>query len=208
MFIFVDEAGDTGLKFAQGSSRFFTVALVMFTDETVMQACDGSIGELRLTLGKHERFEFHFHDNKPDVRRAFIKTVCQFDFSYIVCSIDKHASAVRGAEFDTKDALYAFAVKIAFGHARPYTRGAYVVIDQSGSHEFQAALSKHVKTFMNTNEDQVIRKFRAERSSQNNLIQLADYVASICHRKISEKPDADAYYGRILSKEKRSSRWP
>jgi len=33
MLVFVDEAGDTGFKFADNSSRYFVVTLVIFEDE-------------------------------------------------------------------------------------------------------------------------------------------------------------------------------
>ena len=40
MLVFIDESGDSGLKIEQGSSRYFTVSLVMFEDNDDALACD------------------------------------------------------------------------------------------------------------------------------------------------------------------------
>lgn len=40
MLVFIDESGDSGLKIEQGSSRYFTVALVVFEDLEESLACE------------------------------------------------------------------------------------------------------------------------------------------------------------------------
>lgn len=50
MLIFIDESGDPGLKIKQGSSKFFTVGLVVFEDHNEAIACDNRIGLLRKEL--------------------------------------------------------------------------------------------------------------------------------------------------------------
>ena len=51
MLVFIDESGDSGLKFEHGSSRFFTIALVVFGNNNEAIACDQRIGLLRKELG-------------------------------------------------------------------------------------------------------------------------------------------------------------
>lgn len=60
MLIFIDESGDSGLKIDQGSSRFFTVSLVVFEDHDEALACDQRIGLLKRELRWKEGSEFHF----------------------------------------------------------------------------------------------------------------------------------------------------
>ena len=40
MLVLIDESGDSGLKTEQGSSRFFTIGLVVFEDHDEAQAVD------------------------------------------------------------------------------------------------------------------------------------------------------------------------
>lgn len=68
MKIFIDESGDSGLKFAQGSSKFFTIAMVVFNDHDEAIACESRIELLKKELGHAGNFEFHFIDNSFRVR--------------------------------------------------------------------------------------------------------------------------------------------
>ena len=51
LLVFIDESGDPGLKTDQGSSRFFTIGLVVFEDHDEAQACDDRIMLLKRELG-------------------------------------------------------------------------------------------------------------------------------------------------------------
>jgi hypothetical protein len=62
MVVFVDEAGDTGLKRGQGSTQFFIITVVLFDQDDEAAASDQRITQLR-----HERrlapdFELHFNE--------------------------------------------------------------------------------------------------------------------------------------------------
>ncbi|MBI4458230.1 DUF3800 domain-containing protein [Candidatus Uhrbacteria bacterium] len=208
MYAFLDEAGDTGLKVKKGSSRFFTISLVIFTDGAEMQACDQRISALRKELGKHQNFEFHFHDNNPKVREAFLSAVSPFGFMYYAFVLNKDPDKLWGDVFKDRESFYKTVCKFIFENARQHLRDAYVIIDKSGSRDFQAALAKYVKGMLNTDSEKIIRKFRAERSSQNNLIQLADYIASIYHRKALNKKDAEHYRRSLALKEIQFRKWP
>ena len=63
MLVFIDESGDPGLKTDQGSSRFFTIGLVVFEDHDEAQACDDRITLLKRELGWSADSEFHFKTN-------------------------------------------------------------------------------------------------------------------------------------------------
>jgi len=208
MFVFLDEAGDTGMRLDQGSSQFFTIALVIFANADVMQSCDRHITILRGDLRLPEDFEFHFHDNSHAVRAAFLNVVSLFEFTYFTFVVRKASLGTPGRTYGTKDSFYMEVAKSVFEEASASLQDAYVVIDRSGSRDFQDALSKRIKALMNVDGGRVVRKFRSERSSQNNLLQLADYVASICHRKASGKRDGEAYHRTIISKEQRFTIWP
>jgi len=60
MLVFVDESGDVGIKVASGSSRYFTVTLLVFEDHEEALAADDRIDLLKCELGLPDDFEFHF----------------------------------------------------------------------------------------------------------------------------------------------------
>ena len=47
MLVFIDESGDSGMKIKEGSSRFFTIGLVVFEDYDDATACDQRIQLLK-----------------------------------------------------------------------------------------------------------------------------------------------------------------
>jgi hypothetical protein len=72
MFVFVDESGDVGIKVASGSSRYFTVTLLIFEDREEALAADDRIGLLKCELELPDDFEFHFTKLKASFRKAFL----------------------------------------------------------------------------------------------------------------------------------------
>jgi len=66
MLVFVDEAGDPGLKLEQGSSPYFVVALVIFADNDEAEAADARITLLRREMRLDPRFEFRFNKCRRD----------------------------------------------------------------------------------------------------------------------------------------------
>lgn len=58
--IFMDEAGDTGFKFATGSSRYFVVVMVIFDDPDQAEQLDAAINGLREQLRMAKEREFRF----------------------------------------------------------------------------------------------------------------------------------------------------
>jgi hypothetical protein len=174
MLCFVDESGDTGLKVGQGSSRYFTVALVLFSDEDEAVACDQRIGLLRRELGLPSEFEFHFVETPRRIKEAFFNAVVPYNFFYQAITINK--AALYGEGFKYKDSFYKFTCGLVFENAKSYLDRATVVFDGSGSRQFKQALERYLKRKMNEEELPRIHKVKIQDSSKNNLVQLADMV--------------------------------
>ena len=83
MLVFVDESGDTGLRLDQGSSKQFTVTLIVFPDSGEAEAASHRIDELRAALGlpnEGKGGEFHFNGNEQ--REASCKPSASSTFSF------------------------------------------------------------------------------------------------------------------------------
>ena len=209
MLGFFDEAGDPGLKVGGGSSRFFVVALVTFAAEEEALRCDRRIdglrGELRLSAG----YEFHFARNPWKIREAFLGAVEPFDFRYHLFVLDK-AAAIREGRRQSPEALYQETAGLLFENAKPYLREASLLIDEGGNRELRGALLRRLRRDADFSDgERIVRGIKQQDSRRNNLLQLADYVASCNNQAISGKGKSGELQGRYLGrKEVTRGVWP
>lgn len=208
MLVFIDEAGDTGRKITRGSSRFFLISLVLFEDHEEAFACDQRIDLLRRELKLSEKFEFHFSHNSEKVRIEFLKAIQPYQFVYFSIVIDKNPQKLWGPGFSTKESFYKYACQMVFTNAAPYLNKAIIILDKSGSPDFRNRLAKYLRTKLNNSGKIIIRKIKQQKSSSNNLLQLADYISGVINRKVQNKEDWQDYYKFISPKEIWVQIWP
>lgn len=196
MLVFIDESGDSGLKIEKGSSRYFTVGLVVFEDNDEAISCDQRIRLLKKELGLLENYEFHFKRNSDKVRRAFLAAVSPYSFFYYGIVINKNPEELWGEGFRNKESFYKYACGLVFENAKEKLEQATVVIDESGNLDFKRQLAKYLR--LKTNKG-TIRKVKMQRSESNNLLQLADYVASVINRSVQNKRKWSDEYRKIIA---------
>jgi hypothetical protein len=89
--LFIDDAGDVGFKFGQGSTDYFAIAVVFFDDDLDAEEASLRIKRMRRSLGWHDLHEFKFRKTSSDIKIQFFETVCSLDFRVVVALIDKRA---------------------------------------------------------------------------------------------------------------------
>jgi hypothetical protein len=210
MLVFIDESGDPGRKIEHGSSALFVVALVVFNDNAEAEACDQRIHLLRRELGWSEESEFHFSRNSDRQRCVFLEAVARYEFFYYGFVLNKDPLKLWGKGFEHKESLYKFTCNLVFENARDKLQNATVVIDESGNREFKAQLERYLKRRMTLEDGTcLIRKVKMQRSSSNNLLQLADYVAGVVHRFASGRMKRGTDYRRYIAHREISVQvWP
>ncbi|MFB3896037.1 MAG: DUF3800 domain-containing protein [bacterium] len=209
MLAFIDESGDPGFKLDQGSSRFFTVALVVFEDHADAISCDQRIGLLRRELGWNDQSEFHFKHNSDLDRRAFLQAVAPYNFFYYGIVINKDPEKLWGEGFKYKQSFYKYTCSLVFENAKDKLDQSIVVIDGSGSLDFKQQLAKYLKSRINENQRRIIKEIKIQRSRSNNLLQLADYVAGVINRSVQKnKRFAQEYRKLIAHREIFVQIWP
>jgi len=212
MLVFIDESGDPGLKLDQGSSRYFTVSLVVFEENDEALACDQKIELLKRELGWKPKSEFHFKNNSDRVRKAFLQAVAPYNFFYYGIVLNKDPKKLWGEGFRDKQSFYKYACGLVFENAKPKLSEAIVVIDASGSLDFKNQLTKYLRRKLNelgSSQSKVIRNVKMQRSESNNLLQLADYVAGVINRSINNrKKHSDDYRKLIAHREIKVQIWP
>jgi hypothetical protein len=207
MFIFIDESGDPGLKVSQGASAYFAVSLVVFEDADEAVACDQRIELLRREIGWKSNNEFHFHRNSDKIRDAFLKAVQPYSFFYYGIVINK--AKLNGEGFKNKESFYKYACRLVFENAKEKLHDATVILDQSGSEDFRNQLRTYLKKHMNNQKNTLIHKVKMQDSARNNLLQLADYVASVINRSVQQQKNrADGFRKIIAHREIFVQVWP
>jgi hypothetical protein len=208
MLAFVDESGDAGLKFGQGSSDCFTVAVVIFEDREQALACNGAINRLRTELGFDSRQEFKFNKCSRPVRERFLSVVAAFRFRYHAVVLNKVKLADPVAR--QRESLYYYPIRLVFENAKTQLDGATVFFDTTGSREFVKQLGTYLKKRMTDADGRCrIKKVKAERSHSNNLIQLADMVCGAVSRSFKpDKADHRVYREIVKGREELVQFWP
>jgi len=209
MLVFIDESGDPGLKIEKGSSRFFTVSLVIFEDKEEALACDQRITLLKRELGWEENSEFHFKRNSDKIRRAFLQAVAPYNFFYYGIVINKEPEKLWGEGFRNKSSFYKYACSLVFQNAKDKLENSTVVIDKSGNLDFRRQLAKYLRRKLNEEGKKLIKKVKMQRSRGNNLLQLADYIAGVINRSVQgRKKFAEEYRKIIAHREIYVQTWP
>jgi|SRR5579871_3919970 len=188
MLVLIDESGDCGFKFKQGSSSFFTCVAVVFSDVLSIDACDRGIDDIRRRLKEPSNFEFHFSHCPNSIRSTFLAGVAPERFNYYGFVIDKRK--LRADNFNDPQKFYEFAVGIVCENAKKLFNNSKVTIDKNGDRRFRARLEKSLKSQMVDADGKcLLKKVGMEESHSNNLIQLADMICGAVARSYTASDD-------------------
>ena len=89
LLVCIDESGCTGFKLDSGSSAYFVIAMVIFTDFKEAEKCSQAIQDLKDCL--KIKAEFKFNKSHANVKESFFLTVKKFDFIIRAIVVDKNA---------------------------------------------------------------------------------------------------------------------
>ena len=198
MLVFLDEAGDTGFKFDTGSSKYFTIALIIFNDHEEAEKCDQRIELLKWELGKNPWFEFHYAKSSNDIKSAFFNAVSPYGFFYYGIVINKQE--LYSENLRIKDSFYKYVSSLVFENAKDKIDKAHVIVDKSGSGNFEKQFATYLRRKFNEQGEKKIKKVKMQDSRKNNLLQLADFVASAINRRYT-RVDKSHYMEPIVHRE-------
>ena len=181
MLVLIDESGDAGFKLGRGSSRVFSVAMVIFRDTAAAEHTSAAIKALQARRRIYP--EFKFSKASHAVRDAFFETVKGHDFTVRAIVVEKDKIASPHLKAYTKR-FYGFFVRMMMTHDGGALAGARVKIDGSGSRKFKIELAAYLRR---QTRDEALGRITFNRSHTDHLIQLADMVSGAIHR--SYHPD-------------------
>ena len=184
MLIFIDESGDAGFRLAEGSSRVFVAAMVVFHDRDSARQTDELIGGLQRRLGV--RGEFKFNQSRDEVRDGFFRAVAAAEFQVRAIVVDKTKIYSPHLKSEKQD-FYRFFVSQMLKHDSGIIKDARVVIDGSGDRAFRKVLSAQFRRQLGNR----LKDLRFADSSTDRLVQLADMcVGAIARSYRDDRRDA------------------
>lgn len=193
MLVFIDEAGDPWFKFDitqnQHSSKFFTIWMVVFDDHEEANACDQRIELLKREIWKNSGYEFHYTKDSDRVRELFFREVSLYNFFYYGIVVDKQL--LQDDLFRTKDAFFKYTTWLVFENAKDKLDNAIIICDSHGWADFEQSFKKYLKLRFNEGNIKRIKNIKMQQSHKNNLLQLADYIASGVHHSLTKNKEVD-----------------
>ena len=206
MLCFVDESGDAGRKFGQGSSQYFTVTVVLFRDNEEARACNTRIELLKHELGLAKQFEFHYAGASNRRKSSFFEAVMPYDFLYSAITVNK--SQLYGTGFSFKEPFYRYVCRLVFETLAPHLRDAIVILDGQGSREFRRELQVYLKRNIQHDDRNCIKTVDFQHSHKNNLLQLADMICGAVAESLKEHRQSKKHRDTVRARELSWNIWP
>lgn len=175
MFVYLDESGDTGFKFDKGSSRYFIVTILLTPDPLPL---DGSIDELRESLGFPARYEFKFYRSRENTRLQFLRLLTRHDVLIRTLVVDK--LRFSRPEMQERNAFYGFLVRSLLENDANRIRDATLILDQRDKgKKSKQTLATYLRRSLNSGTIgvQKIRDIRYHESHRDNLLQAVDMAS-------------------------------
>ncbi|HEC36206.1 MAG TPA: DUF3800 domain-containing protein [Anaerolineae bacterium] len=183
-FAFGDEAGDTGLKFNQGSSTHFVPTLVLTNDPDRLYTY---VRDFRDSLGLHKSGELSFHRTPDRNRLAFLRGLTSLDLAVHALIVDKRMllPELRGLD---KLAFYTtFFTALLLRLIPDELEQATVTLDEFGSRNATIiALRQHLKRAYGGYVRPFVKRLTARRSRSEPALQAADMVAGAVFRYVTK----------------------
>jgi hypothetical protein len=194
MFVYLDESGDTGFKFRQGSSRYFVVTLLLVADPLPLHT---AIDELRASLGFAAGNEFKWVNSSESVRWAFLRMLRRQDFSARVLVVDK--SLMTYQHMRNKETFYNFLVQMVLRYDNGTIQEATLILDESvKSKQSKQQLTTFFRRELNAGRTgNKIKDVRYHRSHTDSIIQAADMLSGAIYTRYHRNNDEFLAYIRV-----------
>jgi len=202
MLVFIDESGDTGFK--TGSSRFFTITMVVFRDVKVGGQSDNAehassvVRQLRTRY--HINPEYHFTDTSNTNRERFYKGMAECTFGVYAVVADKEKITSKHLRSKPKQ-FYNYMLK----QLVTCNNLSNVNIKLDGQRNKK--LADAMRTYLRRDNPGLISKFETANSRNNHLIQLADMVCGAIHYQFNRSSELNADRWRKMLGNKVKNVW-
>jgi hypothetical protein len=197
LHIYVDETGDTGFKLHRGSSKIFSITMVIFNDPLEIEKTTRAVKRLQEQLKFTAGIEWKFSKTSRTHRIEFFKAIR--DFKFEVRSVVMVKENIYGRKLKThKDHFYNYSCKLVLQYALPHLEDAKIIFDKRGNREFYTSLRTYLRTKCNLDHTR-IKEIKSKDSRKEIPLQMADMIAGAIGRSFGRKAGSSDYM-RIIEK--------
>jgi hypothetical protein len=197
VFAFIDDSGDPGTKFSQGSSQYLVMAACIFADGTAVDQADAVVSGCRTSLGHSHAWEFKFSRADQRTKDAFFASIAPLNFHVRAIVIDK-AQLWSSQPIPDARSLKNLAITELLTHTHGTVRDARITIDGKDGKAFNMAESSYFRKTVNDNAPGTITRVRMVDSRKSTMVQLADMIAGAIHRFVRTHGTESAQHMRII----------
>jgi hypothetical protein len=186
MFVFVDDSGDPGFKFGQGSSNFLVIACCVFESVEAVENASSLISKLAIELNSGHGFELKFNKSSHETRIRILSEIVNLNFFIRVMVVDKREVSNR------KDFLLEMLAE-TLRESSEAIRAAKITIDGKKPAKISGEISRRLRTAVNR-DSLTVHSVRFRNSKSDPLIQLADVVAGAIRKTYEDAGSSASPY--------------
>lgn len=198
MRVYVDESGDPGFKTDKGSSKTFSIVLVIFQTNQDLETTVNEIRKLESRLNIPQSYEWHFSKLNKDRRAEFLSTISKCPLEIRAVSMIKEN--IYGVKLKTdSSSFYNYSCKLLLQYANRSLQEAKIIFDRRGPRDFNTHLRQYLRKKCDIDHT-IIKEIQSKDSRKDKPLQIADMVAGAIGRSLSEKSDRLDYISIIQHK--------
>jgi hypothetical protein len=197
--LWLDESGDSGFKFEQGSSRYFVVTFIYLESNNIGEETlevEKQIEQLKEKFSLTPNYELKFSRCKNKLKQEFLKEFLKFPIKYKAIVVDKKKLEAPALKYRPKE-LYCEMIRRLLYDNNPPLEKAILIIDEAitkiRQREFKGVLRRYLSKNM-------VKKIIQKRSRSEVMIQLADMISGSIFRKYERQNDK--FWQIVKNKEK------
>lgn len=191
MHVYLDDSGDGGFKFNQGSTSHLVMAACVFRTPTdiaeTVEFIEGCAEHNRMTR------EFKYSDTRDRIKSCFFRCIAPAQFDVRTIIIDKsliYSELLRSSP----SALKSYAIRMLLTKNYGQIRDAKVFIDAQDTKAFGVEDSSYLMRMVNRESPGTISQVRHLDSTTSRPIQLADMIAGAVNRAVrTHRPNSPAH---------------
>lgn len=193
MFAYVDDSGDSGFKFENGSSRYVVLVACIFESWKDVKKAWQLIDTVR--CNQHDgvvfrRFDrgFKYNKTKMALKDSFFEIVTSADYSVRVIFADK--AKLYSNKFRTDpNSLKSYVIRQLFTHTFGQVHDCVLCIDGRDTRAFGIADEEYILNVVNSLAPGTLSEVHFVDSKDSPLIQLADMTAGSVHAVLEKNSD-------------------
>lgn len=196
--IWLDESGDGGFRFEQGSSKYFVASLIYLDNDVEEKIAEvqREVDQIRERFSLTVDYEFKFSRCRDLLKQEFLKELLKFPIKYKVIAVNKEKLEAPALKYKPKE-LYCETIRRLLYDNNPLLEKTILIVDEAVAKIHQNEFNSVLRKYLSRN---TVSKIIQKRSRNEIMIQVADMVSGSVFRKY-EKQD-DRFYLMIKSKEK------